>query len=268
MSIKDCLAKVLYHPIRWYNLYQIKKIYHGSLELERISLCDLGRTLVVAPHVDDETIGMGALMGKINYDVLYMTDSGKGLKGSAEVRKQEGKNLHALLKCGKIYFLDGENMNLQKDESRLKKELEEILPQYDSIFTVSYIDNHPDHRQTTKIIADLMPKGKIYLYEVSNLLPFQLINTYYPMDEEDFLLKKQLYDCFPSQSTMDFSIFQDLNRGKGSMLDVAGAEFFRKISSERLKEEIKDFGDTIEERYPYRIGNQRNFYKTLRNERP
>ncbi|MDO5718311.1 MAG: PIG-L family deacetylase [Tissierellia bacterium] len=229
MGIKDLIAKLLYHPIRIYNIFKIKRWY-GKQNIDKIKVKEIelrGKTLVIAPHVDDETIGMGGILQSgCSFDLFYMTDSGdsrgKGTREEkSETRKKELDRILNACQLRLIDFLDEvKNGDLDWDinliDSRIKKVLENG---YDQIFTVCPIDAHDEHNRVTKILANSLEvsdfKGDIYLYEVSNLMPLNWINSYHPMSKEQFKNKMRFYNFFKSQKMMDFDIFQLLNRYKG-----------------------------------------------------
>lgn len=77
MSFKDILAKILYYPIKYKNILDIKRLYKSyeinNKKLDLIDMKPLGKTLVIIPHVDDETIGLGGLLVKTSRIMKRLT---------------------------------------------------------------------------------------------------------------------------------------------------------------------------------------------------
>ena len=286
MDFKDLLGKLLYCPIKFKNIRDIKKLYKinktSNNKVEEINIGKNEKTLIISPHVDDETIGIGGFLlnnkeNNNNVDLLYMTDSGGSLgKGTKEVkitRKEEAFKLQELLKLNKVIILNVENNNDEGYNEFAFEELEKILNMgnYKNIFIVSPFDSHVEHRWVNKILGNILKvnnfKYDIYLYEVSNLLPFGLVNFYSSIDVNE---KSKLYTIFESQKyTMDFDIFNQLNKYKGKLIGIEnGVELFCKLNSTDYLNIINVVEDyNIQEILPYRIGNHRSFYKVINNEK-
>lgn len=268
--MKEFLAKVFYQPIRLFNLFNIRKRYSSQKKLKDLSKEDLGKVLIISPHSDDETIGCSGLLQNREYDLLYMTDSGASKKDHPHIitiRKKEAEKIFEKTKGKRLFFLDGENGNLEKDEEKILKKLKEIVSAYDTIFLISFWDNHPEHYMTAEFFSSLEFTGSVFLYEVSNWLPLEETTHYWPLSEKEHHEKKELLDSFRSQTSMDFDLFLMANKEKGRRQKVYSAEYFRKTSTKELREFLKKYSvEEISEFLPYRLGNHRSFYKTLRNE--
>ena len=155
---KDTLAEILYYPIKWFNIFNIKKMYGSKSfkDLKEIKL-PLGETLVISPHVDDETIGMGGLLlGNKKYndkvDLIYLTDSSgskpiKGVDIKSE-RKAEANTLVRELGLRSLKIFDAENNNVNKYTSQTASDLEDYLKgkDYKNVFIVTPHDSHYEHR--------------------------------------------------------------------------------------------------------------------------
>lgn len=285
MDFKDLLGKLLYYPIKFKNIRDIKKLYEDNRAsnkmVEKINIGNNEKTLIISPHVDDETIGVGGfLLNNLDYndniDLLYMTDSGGSLskdeKETKNVRRAEADKLQETLKLNRVITLEIENNNVEKFNEFAIKKLKEILnlEKYENVFIVSPFDSHIEHRWVNKIFSNVLETNSldydIYLYEVSNLLPFNLINSYSTIDLK---AKNGLYDLFKSQQyVMDFDIFNQLNKYKGSLIDIENTvEFFCKLNSADYKNVMKALESyNVQEIIPYRIGNHRSFYKVINNE--
>lgn len=282
--IKKTLAKVLAGPIKIYNKMKIKE-YYNSAKIGAKEINDLGKTLILVPHVDDEAIGLGGLLKGLSkeceFHLLYGTDSGaskndKEREKISKVRFLEAEKIAKELDVeivDKIVEIRNENSNWSFEV--FKDHLLKILDanDYDSIFTVSVIDAHPEHQRLTYFLARFLEDynylGDIYLYEVSNLLPNDWINTYYKMNSEVFEEKMRLYSYFGSQREMDFDIFNKLNKYKGLAVDESKPlEYFAKMSKEDFVEKVEKVKkEDLSKIIPFRIGNNRSFYKVINKEK-
>lgn len=282
MGFKDSLARVLYRPICMYNIIKINAFYSKfKPDAKEISApLEHDRILIIVPHVDDETIGMGGYLaeyGNKQIDIIYLTDSGKSesdVSNIVEVRKEEARSLLESLGLNSFKILAIPNGSVAGYEEYAEEELEKTIKVngYNKIFTVSPFDAHNEHRWTTQRLAGIVDRlegiDNIYLYEVSNLLPSGLINTYFSMNSKILKSKSQLYKLFESQfKTMDFKVFELLNKGKGKAIGKNSAEFFMDLKPNEFKammDEIENLD--MDNVLPYRIGNNRSFYKVIGNE--
>lgn len=269
--MKELLGKALRGPIRVYNERLIRSIYNKEIPATRLPACDTNFLLI--PHVDDEVIGLGGWLLKHGRQatLCYSTDSGGSRSGTSyrntsEIRNQEAEHLAETLQVREVHFLeireDATDETWAAGAHRLAEQIRRVNPE--RIFTVSPYDNHPLHRKTTQMlqtIRDALPEGvRITFYEGSNLMPYAWINAFVPLDEETYLKKARLYDHFPSQlQTMDFDIYQRLNRGKGIIAEAYAAELFCDLSLPEFLRYMKH----MEQIAPpgYRLGNHRSFYK-------
>lgn len=131
------------------------------------------RSLVLAPHMDDETLGCGgsiALHGRAGGEVAvaFLTDGRLGsaqlraLSGEArqlaeqaliETRKQEALLALDTLGVRRHFFLDGIDGALAGDASvvrRLAEVLREVRPQI--VYLPCFLEQHPDHRAASAIL--------------------------------------------------------------------------------------------------------------------
>lgn len=273
--MKDKLARLLRGPIRIYNEFLIRKLYSKQRDLQLLEEKD--STLILVPHIDDETIGLGAyLLQSSRYHCLcYITDSGGSLseKEYDETSKErilEAEEVMRILGINDVRYLNIKEDQLKENSIAEIDKLREVLEikKWERIFTVSPYDAHPIHRQSTGLLFQLAEsvsdRCRITFYEVSNLLPTEWENAYIPIDKKTYKEKEKIYKIFKSQKeTMDFDIFQRLNRNKGKALrnSIYAAEYFSDFSK---KEFITKMKEIINMDLPnHRIGNHRSFRKTL-----
>lgn len=251
------MAKKIIKAILKYPLILVNKVYtyfyYKNTKANKSCLIDdmfegEKSVLVVAPHVDDETIGAGGTLIKHKnrrdrISIVYVSDGGGSTtEGSRaeliEERKKEGMGVKDFLLAQNIYFLnepDG-SVNSNNDEliDNIIKILEEVNPNI--IYTPFLIDGHRDHVETTKGVIKAIEKWNndftnIYMYEVN--IPFKpsLVNSFSTMDKRSYDEKECMYKIFKSQWAMGFSVFSLLNRRKSLIIGEGyGVEVFVKAN--------------------------------------
>jgi LmbE family N-acetylglucosaminyl deacetylase len=178
------------------------------------------RILVIAPHMDDEVIGCGGTIRKCvlagkEVAVVYMTDGRLGdddlaaASGSEReemqrtlirVRKEEARRACDILGIGEIRFLNAEDANLRSTPD-IREKLLSVLSsvQPDAVLCPFFTEEHPDHRQTTKILLEATEETghsfDCYCYEVwTPLYPNCLVDITGVMD-----CKRRALEAYESQ---------------------------------------------------------------------
>jgi N-acetylglucosamine malate deacetylase 1 len=133
------------------------------------------RVVVLAPHMDDETIGCGGTLARhvragAECHVVFLTD---GRHGSgrlrelgaearsvaearlAQLRKQEAQAALATLGVTVLSFLDAEDGTLAND-ARVAERLRGILEAHppDLVYLPSFLEQHPDHYAASAILLE------------------------------------------------------------------------------------------------------------------
>lgn len=227
---KAVITKVgkLYEPL---TKRFVKKQYAYSLPLTRP---ESGRVLVLAPHVDDETIGAGGTIlthkqhgAKVT--VIYLTD-GSGSQSEtagAELslrRKEEAKQVQELLRIDDVFFLDAKDGQLNeatKSDAFLasfRKHVEAVDPNV--IYLPTMIDCHPDHVAVGELLMGLSGEWTVRLYEINTAIPPQHLNCVVDVSEHQ-QQKEAAIDVFTSQ-TIDFDGFLNLSAWKSVMAEEKG----------------------------------------------
>ena len=251
---KKIIKAILKYPLILVNKVYTYFYYKNSKVNENYIVDDMfegeKNILVVAPHVDDETIGAGGTLIKHRnrsdrISVVYVSDGGGSTtEGSREEliaeRKREGMGVKDFLLAQSIYFLDEPDGNVNSNNDELVDKLVQILEKVNPniIYTPFLIDGHRDHVETTKGVLKAMEKwnndfSNIYMYEVN--LPFKpsLINSISTMDKKIYEEKEKMYEIFKSQWAMGFSVFSLLNRRKRLIVGESyGGEVFVKTNVE------------------------------------
>lgn len=151
---------------------------------------DIGspKILVLAPHPDDDILGCGGTMrliskngGKIK--VVYLTDGSLGFSDNkrraiservelAKTREAEAKKAAFSLGIEDLVFWRYKDGSLILNKTNLKLMAEMIADfKPDIIFAPSFLDNNPDHIETSKILAEALrdykkPNLQIFSYEI------------------------------------------------------------------------------------------------------
>ncbi|HKU16354.1 MAG TPA: PIG-L deacetylase family protein [Steroidobacteraceae bacterium] len=133
------------------------------------------RVVVLAPHMDDETIGCGGTLALhaqrgAKITVVFLTDGRNGSsKLSAlsreqreqaqrelvEIRKSEARRALAELGVREMLCLDAEDGALQTSTDaapRLRAILSELQPHL--VYVPFYLEEHADHRAASKVLLD------------------------------------------------------------------------------------------------------------------
>jgi LmbE family N-acetylglucosaminyl deacetylase len=185
-----------------------------------------GKIVVLAPHMDDETLGCGGTIARhvqagAQLTVVFLTDGRRGGPSCAEwtdaerrdkqreivgIRKGEARCAADILGVKSIRFLDAEDMRLNADV-RVPKLLRQILEQEqpDCVYLPSFLEQHPDHRAANGVLCDAVAGTRLDFecrgYEVWTPL---FANCVVKIDAT-MELKKRALVCYASQlAQMDY----------------------------------------------------------------
>lgn len=145
--------------------------------MKQIEIKKTDLMLILAPHPDDECIGMGGVLSKhANHsDVWVLSDGRYGANNIsdpgyiAKARKKEFETEMDYLGVNSYRMFE-------KEDGSLKNEIEmlhhEDLSKYDLIFVPHKNEIHPDHSATYRILSFAAQKqylhnSKIYQYEIT-----------------------------------------------------------------------------------------------------
>jgi glycosyltransferase involved in cell wall biosynthesis/LmbE family N-acetylglucosaminyl deacetylase len=197
-----------------------------------------GRWLVLAPHADDETFGMGgaialaALSGTV-VDVLIMTDGAKGGDDTdlVAIREQEAQLAIHALGCRNVHFLRQPDRDLKVSETVIARVAEYIrADDYSAVFFPSPVEPHPDHRATAQIGWEALRQTQFSAapisYEISTQGPCNLLVDISVVVEK----KAEVMRLYASQLTQNAYVERILGlnaaRAWSLPLDVSHAEAF------------------------------------------
>ncbi len=185
------------------------------------------RVIVFAPHVDDETIGLGGTLFKYKEKsdevyIVYLTDGSGATTELSEKeliskRRSEAQTLKEIYGIKEIIFLDYKDSKLDYRDDRLIRDLkgviEDIKPTI--IYTPFLIDSHIDHYNTTLAVVNAMENIntldknnlKILCYQVNSPIMPELITNITALTKEQFENKNRVFRVFTSQWAMGFNVF-------------------------------------------------------------
>ncbi len=212
------------------------------------------RVLVLAPHPDDETFGMGGSLKLLTgagkkVRVVVLTSGEKARAGTNDnkaysyKREQEAVEALAVLGVEEYEFLRFPDRGLHAHRDAVERAIDARVAQFapDAIYSPSLVELHPDHRIVAELALELSLSAKpmrcIY-YEITvPVRPNIFIDI-----SGTFSWKRKAMGCYASQSELiDYAgIVEALNRyrtftlGKG----VAFAEAFWELQDARGRQDI------------------------------
>lgn len=141
------------------------------------------KVLVIAPHPDDEVIGMGGVMAQMvrngcNVDVISLTFGGD------EQSKDEAENAARVLGYKFTHFFEFKPKHIPVDLNTLKIFAENINDKKpDIIFLPFILDDHDDHRRANELLLATDENGllkdvsgvQIWAYQVYTALPVNCV---------------------------------------------------------------------------------------------
>lgn len=190
----------------------LKRFYQAEKPLTPLEPAQ--RVLVFAPHIDDETIGLGGTIRRYadsgaQVTIAIITD-GKNSNAApveadslAETRKQELRSIQDLLGFTDVRYLDYPDSEIKHVASseRFVELIDEIQP--DTVYTTSLIDAHPDHVYSAHLVADALKHTEhqpslVREYEINCPVPPEAINCIMDISDQ-FPLKQRATEAFKSQ---------------------------------------------------------------------
>ncbi|KHF39599.1 PIG-L deacetylase family protein [Halalkalibacter okhensis] len=219
------LARPIVLPL---NEWFLSKYYKRQLPLTEIKA---ERILVLAPHVDDETIGLGgtilslAEQGK-DVHCIYITDGAKSVStDSKEVliqkRRKEARQVKDILGMTSISFFDEPDGQVTVHNEFVNQLIDYVNQfQPEIIFCPTFVDCHSDHVQTGMALAsalrEISYEGQVWCYEINCPIDPNSLNAV--VDITKYQQKKEeAIDVFQSQA-IDFDGFVYLSKVKTNLL--------------------------------------------------
>lgn len=141
------------------------------------------KVLIIAPHPDDEVIGMGGMLAKMvanncSVDVVYLSF------GLDEVTRKEAQSSADLLGYKCTHFFDYKPKNIPLDEATIKifaQQVNNVSP--DVICLPFMLDDHDDHRRASEFLLRAIDQNlinssndvHILAYQVYTMLPLNAV---------------------------------------------------------------------------------------------
>lgn len=210
--------------------------------------------LVIAPHADDEVLGVGATMAKYiaSGDKVYICIATRGIKPLfddkfMEKLRNETISAHKLLGATKTFFLEFPSVMLEQiHRHEINGKLSDIVQKVKP--DIVYIPHFGDIQKDHQIIAEasmvaVRPK---YVYRIKEVYAYETLsetewnnphssNAFMPNvynDISDYLdVKLKVMKCFESQllefpNPRSLEAVEALAKYRGSTINVRAAEAF------------------------------------------
>ena len=227
-----------------------------------------GPWIIVAPHADDETFGMGGTLLKakqqgIETHLVVLTDGSQGGKidDLVEVRRQEVRKAADLLGIASLKNWSEPDRFLETNSeivTRVTELILEISPQ--TVFFPGPLEIHPDHRAACALVWKALQKAKISAqlptpisYEISVQNPINmLIDITQQIDD-----KRKIMQSYVSQNKENNypELVVALDKGRTFSLpkEVKFAEGFFKYEIKDLSLSLKDTLYTVIDLYGEKV---------------
>lgn len=243
----------------------LKKFYHSNKAVTPLE--NAKNVLVFAPHIDDETIGLGGTIRKYASNgtavhIAIITDgnksqtTGDATQNLAEIRKNELVSIQDLLGFSSIIYMEYQDSAMAQVESSepFKELIDRLKPEV--IYTPSLIDAHPDHVFSSHLVADALKNSShtpffVREYEINCPVPPTEINCIIDITSE-FEVKKQATTVFKSQ-VIAFDGFLALAAIKASLVADANVRYVETFvenapeafiqAADNLKKQDRDYGN-------------------------
>ncbi len=175
-TLTKALLKRLSHAARPYlqssGLLQVSGVYNRSAMVWQPGA---EKVVVLAPHMDDETIGCGGTLalhaqrgaritvvfltdgrnGSTEINMLYGEERERRQKEFVELRTTEARAALQRLGVNRMICLDAEDGALDKCEWAAEQLREVLLKQQpELVYLPFYLEEHPDHRATSRVLLD------------------------------------------------------------------------------------------------------------------
>lgn len=235
--MKQTIMKVASPLLSPVSVSVLKRFYKANKSISAVGMAK--QVLVFAPHIDDETIGLGGTIQKhvstgAEVHIAVITDgknsnsSSKQQENIAAIRKDELLATQDLLGFSTITYLelpDGEVKNT-KSSLPMQQLINDLKP--DIIYTTSLIDAHPDHVYSAHLLADALKELALSFlpireYEINCPVPPEDINCVIDITNE-FEVKKQATAIFKSQ-VIAFDGFLSLASIKSALVKTPAVNY-------------------------------------------
>ncbi|WP_337017441.1 PIG-L family deacetylase [Oceanobacillus massiliensis] len=250
MNLKNLIIKLM-RPLNVpITKFILKRHYSERKQLSTNEHAE--RILILAPHMDDETIGPGGTIKKhakngAEIHCVFITDGSNSVSDLSKeelirARKEEIEVVKDILGIKQVHYFslpDGKVESNETSQQMLLELIKQIDP--DIIYSTLFIDAHPDHTATAEILADTTKKIKnprflVRLYEINCAIPPKYVNCVADISST-IGDKMEAMDKFVSQA-IAFDGFITLNMLKKHLVakeeSVKATEVFLELDSKSL----------------------------------
>ena len=168
--------------------------------------------LVIAPHPDDEVLGMGGTIKKLsrkNKIILCVVSEGATAqykdKKMIKVRRDSCKKTAKILGISQTVFLDYPDMRLNLSHLDINKKLEEIIEKYkpEIVYTAPKNDLNLDHQVVfNSTLVACRPKSgvkQILCYEIQGNTKVPFVPNVFENIEKEFSYKIKGFKMYKSE---------------------------------------------------------------------
>ena len=197
--------------------------------------------LVISPHPDDESIGVGGTIRKHvtegdTVDIIFLTSGEKGGHGKSEdetmsIREKEARKAAKILEVNSVEFWrqpDGKCEANISNIDRMAAKLRSFLPA--TIYVTHEGEQHPDHRAAAEIVKQatiVLQKSKrpvVYMYEVWT--PLSTIDHIVDISKYVAIKRKAIKAHKSQCDVLKFHVSAlALNRYRGEMHSWPGGDY-------------------------------------------
>ena len=170
------------------------------------------KILVIAPHPDDEVLGMGGTIKKLskkNKIILCVVSEGATAqyknKKMIKVRRDSCKKTAKILGISQTIFLDYPDMRLNLSHLDINKKLEEIIEKYrpEIVYTAPKNDLNLDHQMVfNSTLVACRPKSgvkQILCYEIQGNTKVPFVPNVFENIEKEFPYKIKGFKMYKSE---------------------------------------------------------------------
>ena len=170
------------------------------------------KILVIAPHPDDEVLGMGGTIKKLskkNKIILCVVSEGATAqykdKKMIKVRRDSCKKTAKILGISQTIFLDYPDMRLNLSHLDINKKLEEIIEKYkpEIVYTAPKNDLNLDHQVVfNSTLVACRPKSgvkQILCYEIQGNTKVPFVPNVFENIEKEFSYKIKGFKMYKSE---------------------------------------------------------------------
>jgi len=170
------------------------------------------KILVIAPHPDDEVLGMGGTIKKLskkNKIILCVVSEGATAqykdKKMIKVRRDSCKKTAKILGISQTIFLDYPDMRLNLSHLDINKKLEEIVEKYrpEIVYTAPKNDLNLDHQMVfNSTLVACRPKSgvkQILCYEIQGNTKVPFVPNVFENIEKEFPYKIKGFKMYESE---------------------------------------------------------------------